>query len=569
MPQLRKFHVLALSGLLGGCYSGLDGRADGSASVGEGSADDDAASADDDDGADDAADDGVSEEFEPAPVRLRLLLSRQYAHAVRDLLGEEAMAVAVAPPDVAINGFEAVGAATLALTDADIDIYEESGRNVADAAVLDDAIIGRYHTCVPSGASDEACLGEFIGNFGRMAFRRPLTDEERTNYTTVALAAATDLGDFDAGVANAIATMLQSPNFLYQVEIGEPTDTPGIRRLTQHELATRLSFFLVDSTPDEELLDLADASMLEDAEGIREAALALLARTEARQALADFTSEVWRLRELETIPKDPTVFPAFNLDLADSMHKETLALVGHVAWEEDGDYRDVFDADYTFVDARLAAHYGLPNPEQYGETFAQVTLPPEQLRGGIMGHAGLLSLLAHVSSTSPTYRGKFIRQQLLCQTIPAPPDNVDTTLPPAAEYETMRERLEVHMTDDACAGCHLLMDPLGLGLENYDGLGVFRTAEPSGAVIDANSDLDGQPFAGARELGTAVKEHVDAPVCLVRNLFRHSTGHIETFGEKVELEEIDAAFADSGYRMQEALVTMVTSPAFRLVGDPE
>lgn len=569
--HMRTFHVLALSGLLGsvGCYSGLDGRADGSASVGEGSADDAPTGGSVDDAGDGgSADDGVSEEFEPAPVRLRILLSRQYAHAIRDLLGEEASLVAVAPPDVAINGFDAVGAGQLSLTDADVDVYESSARAVAEVAIQDDSIIGSYHACVPAGASDEPCLREFIGNFGRLAVRRSLTSEELDNYTSVALAAATDIGDFDAGVMNAIATVLQSPNFLYQVEIGEPSETPGIRRLTQHELATRMSFFLVDTTPDADLLDLADATMLDDAAGIREAALALLARTEARQALADFTSEVWRLRELEVLPKDPAVFPTYTPELAASMQKETLALIGNVAWEEDGDYRDVFDASYTYVNAELAALYGLPNPDQYGQTFAQVTLPPEQKRGGIMGHAGLLSLLAHVSSTSPTFRGKFIRQQLLCTTIPAPPNDVDTNLPDVGEYETMRERLEAHMSDPACSGCHQLMDPLGLGLENYDGIGRFRTAEPSGAVIDASSELDGQPFAGAQELGVRLKAHAGAPPCLVRNLFRHAAGHIETPGESVEIEELDVAFADSGYRMQELLVELVASPAFRLVGDP-
>jgi len=565
--QQRKFQALALSTLLGGCYSGVDGRADGSGDADATADDVGEAGTADDDGAD-GADDGVSEEFEPAPVRLRLLLSRQYVHAIRDLLGEDASAVAITPPDVAINGFEAVGAAQLALTDADIDIFEESGRAVAEVAIQDDTIIGRYHTCVPTGAGDDACLREFIGNFGRLAFRRPLSTEELDNYANVALAAATDLGDFDAGVTNAIATMLQSPNFLYQVEIGEPTDTPGIRRLTQHELATRMSFFLVDTTPDAELLDLADATMLDDAAGIREAALALLARTEARQALADFTSEVWRLRELATVPKDPTVYPDFTPELAEAMRKETLALIGQVAWEEDGDFRDVFDASYTFVNADLAALYGLPNPEQYGDTFAQVTLPPEQQRGGILGHAGLLSLLAHISSTSPTYRGKFIRQQLLCQTIPAPPNDVETTLPPAGEYQTMRERLEQHMEDPSCSGCHMLMDPLGLGLENYDGIGRYRTEE-NGAVIDPSSELDGQAFAGAQQLGALLKGNAAAPTCLVRNLFRHATGHIEIAGESVELEELDVAFADSGYRLQEVLVELVASPAFRLVGDQE
>ncbi len=576
--------------MLGGCYSGLDTQG-GAASLGEAGADapegdgfDDGGYGTADDGVDEGTsgdgtaddevaegngtDDGAAEDFEPAPVQLRILLSRHYVNAVRDLLGEEAALVAQAPPDVPISGFDAVGAATVALSDTHIDIFESSARAVAEVAIQDDAIIGRYHTCIPTGATDEACLREFIGNFGRLAFRRSLTQPELDDHTNAALSAMTDAGDFDVGVMNAIATALQSPNFLYQVEIGEPTDTLGIRRLTQNELATRLSFFLVGTTPDAELLDLADAAMLENDAGVQDAALALLARTEARHALADFVTELWRLRKLNALPKDTAVYPGFTQQLADAMGKETLALVEQVAWAEDGDFRDVFDAPYTFVNSQLAALYQLPNPEQYGDTFVQVTLPPEQQRGGIMGHASLLSVLAHPATTSPTRRGLFVRQQLLCQEIPAPPDDVDTAPPIPGESQTMRERLEQHATDPACAGCHNFMDPIGLGLEYYDAVGQFRLAEPNGAVIDANSELDGQPFAGAQELGVALKGHGAAPPCLVRNLFRHATGHVEVPSEGVELTKLDTAFVDSGYRLQELLVELVASPAFRLVGDP-
>jgi hypothetical protein len=553
-----------LSGVfMAGCYTGLDGSARGDAAD---DGDDGGSAGDDDDGG--GVDDGVSAEFEPAPARLRLLLSRQYRHAVRDLLGEDAGLAATPPPDVSINGFDAVGAGQLALTDAHVDAYETSARAIADVAILDDAILGRYHDCVPTGPSDEACLTEFVTRFGRLAFRRSLDAEETATYVAVALGAAEDLGDFDAGLTSAIATLLQSPNFLYQVEIGEPTDLEGVRRLTPSELATRMAFFLLDSTPDAELLDLAEAGMLDDAEGIRDAAADLLARSDARQALADFTAEVWRLRELATVPKDPAVYPAFGTALAQAMQEETLALVAHVSWDAPSDFRDVFDAPYTFVDAQLAAHYGLPQPEQYGESFTQTVLPPEQLRGGMFGHAGLLSLLAHISSTSPTYRGKFVREKLLCQVIPAPPNDVDTTLPPPGEYTTMRERLEQHMEDPSCSGCHLLMDPVGLGLENYDGIGQFRTME-NGATIDASAELDGEAFAGAAELGALLKEHPNVPSCLVRNLFRHATGHIEGPGEADEIEEIVVAFAEGDYRMQGLLVELVASPAFRLVGNPE
>ncbi|MBX7077969.1 MAG: DUF1592 domain-containing protein [Nannocystaceae bacterium] len=543
-----------------GCYTGLDGRASGEGPGGGSSADGGSSTA----GGEDGGDDGVGADFEPAPVRLRLLLARQYRHSVRDLLGAAAQAAATPPVDAAINGFDSVAAAQLALTDAKVEAYEASARAVADAA--DATLLAAHHSCVPSGPADDACMREFISGFGRLAFRRDVSPDELDDYAAVATAAASDFDDFEYGKRTVVATMLQSPNFLYMVEIGEPGDTPGIRRLTGLELATRLSFFLRDTTPDAALLDLAEAGGLDDAAGVREAATAMLESTEARESLADFASEVYRLRELATVPKDPTVYPSFTPALAASMAKETLAVLGDIVWERDGDVRELFDADFTYVDAQLAAHYGLPDPAQYGESFTRVTLPAEQLRGGLLGHAGMLSLLGHVTSTSPTYRGKFVRQQLLCQAIPAPPNNVDTQLPQGEQWQTMRERLEAHMSEPSCAGCHKMMDPIGLGLENYDGVGLFRTTE-NGATIDANADLDGVAFAGARTLGTAIREHTDSAPCLMRNLFRHATGHIEVDGEQGELDEIAAAFADDGYRMKTLMVELVASPAFRMVGD--
>ncbi|MBP7285466.1 MAG: DUF1592 domain-containing protein [Nannocystaceae bacterium] len=555
----------AILTLLAGCYSGLDGRASGddaaSAGTGEGGSATEATAGDSGGG-----DDGVAVDFEPPPVRLRLLLARQYTHAIRDLLGDAAAAAATPPTDAAINGFDAVAASQLALTDAKVQAYEASARTVSELA--DAGKLAGHHTCVATGPADEACLREFVASFGRLAFRRTLTAVEIDDYTAAGLAAAAVYDDFEYGKRDVVATMLQSPNFLYQVEVGEPADTGGMRRLTSLELATRLSFYLRDTTPDAELLDLAEADGLADAAAVREVAAAMLETEEAHQALSDFASEVYRLRELPTTPKDPTVFPAFTPSLAAAMASETLAVLGEIVWTQDGDVRDLFDTDYTFVNAELAALYQLPNPEQYGEGFTKVTLPPEQLRGGLLGQAGMLSLLGHVTTTSPTYRGKFVRQQLLCQTIPAPPVNVDTQLPEGAEWRTMREKLEAHMSDPGCAGCHKMMDPIGLGLENYDGIGQFRTTE-NGATIDASADLDGTTFAGAKQLGAALKQHPDLPPCLMHNLFRHATGHIEVPGEASELDELVVAFEDGGYNLKSLMVEMVASPAFRMVGDAE
>ena len=243
------------------------------------------------------------------------------------------------------------------------------------------------------------------------------------------------------------------------------------------------------------------------------------------------------------------------------MREETRRFIQHVAFEG-GDFSELFDADYTFVNDVLAAHYGIAGT--FGPEFVQVPLPPEQKRGGVLGHASVLSVLANVSSTSPTHRGKFVRETLLCSTIPAPPPGVSTDLPVGDGTETLRERLEVHMTDPSCAGCHVLMDPIGFALESYDGVGAFRTTDNAKPVDDA-SELDGVAIAGAAQLGSALADNESSHACLIRNLYRHATGHIETGSELDILEGVTAAYVDSGYDLSTALVDIVASPAFRVV----
>lgn len=518
-----------------------------------------------DDGAD--ADDEIPAELMPAPATLRLLLQRQYVGAVRDLLGDEAAAAASPPDNHAINGFDAVGAAQLALGDAEIDAYEQSARAVV-AAAASAGTLTQWLACDPGGSGDEACLRQLAGSFGRRAFRRPLEPESLERHVAVGMAAAAEFG-FDRGVQEVVASMLQSPYFLYQVEIGEPDpEDPSRRRLTPYELATRMSFFLVDTGPDAELLDEAEAGLLADAEGIRAAAWRLLERPQARQTLGALWDEAWRLRDLSGLPKDTGTFPQWSPALADSMRSETLALVEDIVWERDEDFREVFTADYTFVDARLGFHYGLPEAAELGDAPTRVILGGHDGRGGLFGHAAFLSLLGHVSSTSPTLRGKFVLENILCRTVPPPPPGVVTDLPVAEDDATMRDRLEAHMEDPSCAGCHSLMDPVGFGLENYDGIGRYRTTD-NGSPIDARAELDGEPFEGAAQLGGLVAQDPGAASCLVRSVYRHATGHIETEGEAVAIEAIEEAFVQSGHRMQDLLVEIVASPAFRVVATPQ
>ena len=565
--------ALALA-LASGCYSGADVTQDSNTAAtaaSEATVGDDSGAPTTSAGEDTGNDTSDPAEFDPAPVRLRLLLARHYQNAIRDLLGAPAAAVAAPPVDTAINGFEAIAAAQVALTDSAVDLYEKSARAVATEAMKDPVRIAGLLGCQPTGPDDAACHRSFVTTFGRLIWRRPLTSEEIDRYTAVAQDGALQLGDFNAGVEAAIFTFLQSPYFLYQVEVGEPDPVdPEERGLTSIEMATRLSFFLLDTTPTAELLTIAENGGLDSPEAVRAVAEVMVEAPGARLALGNFYAEVLRLRTIESLAKDPATFPTFSPDLATAMRQETLALIDDIAFTADADFRDFLDAPYTFANGPLAFHYGLiPDPAQLGDTWQRFDLPVDGKRGGILGQAAFLASYAHVSSSSPTLRGKFVREILMCQGMPAPPPDVVTELPEGAEYKTMRERLQQHMTDPACSGCHKLMDPIGLGLENFDGVGAFRLIE-NGVMLDTSETIEGLgDFDGARQLGALLRDSPEVTRCLVRNLFRHATGHLELATEKSALVAIDDGFAAAGYRMKDLLVDLVSSPAFLHVGTPE
>lgn len=508
---------------------------------------------------------GVDASFDPPAASLRRLLGRQYVNSIRDLLGDGAAIAADPPADSSLNGFDAIGSAQLAVNDAAVQQYEVSARGVAAAAIADQPRIDALLGCVPAGPTDAACHARLVENLGRLAWRRPLDQAEIDRYVSVAQGASAELGDFYAGAEYAIATLLQSPNFLYQVEIGEPDPgAGGLRRLTGFEIASRMSFFLLDSTPSAALLDAAAAGDLDDADGVRTAARLLLEKPEARVALGDYYSEVFKLRELDGLVKDGDVFPQFSPVLAQAMREETLRLIEDLVWEREADFLEILDAPYAFVNADLATLYGVDAPADGG--FARVDLPEGEGRGGLLGQAAFLSVFAHATTTSPTLRGRFVRETILCQSIPAPPNNVVTDLPPDTEAKTMREKLAAHQVDPSCAGCHVLMDPIGFALENFDGIGAYRTTE-NGATIDPASGIEGiGEFASPVELGALLREQPEVAACVVRNIFRASTGHVETEGEEIAIEGLVQEFRSSGHRLQDLLVELVASDAFRIVG---
>jgi hypothetical protein len=438
-----------------------------------------------------------------------------------------------------------------------VEQFETAALDIAKQAMANTPARSALVGCVPAATTDDACTRGFVERIGRRAWRRPLVEDEITQLAGIAKNAQTALNDFFGGLQYALAGILESPHFLYRVELGAPDPTEAsLLAFDDHELATRLSYFLWNTTPDDQLLDAADQRALSQG-GLVGEARRLLASDRTASAMQTFFAEFYRLGELDTLPQLPSLYPALSPTLGASMRGETLRFLNDVAFVRQGDFRDVFDSPSTFVNAELAKLYGVPAPA--GSDFGPVTLPASGLRAGILGQGSFLASASQPNRGSPTRRGKFIREMLLCQSIPEPPPDVAPF--PDAAPGTARDKLTSHRSSPSCAACHEVMDPIGLALENFDGIGAFRTTDTN-LPIDASGELDGVPFAGPRELAGALKNHPDSPTCVARNIYRHAVAHIEGSGEEVAIVALAKAFRESGFRFPALLEGMVRSPGF-------
>lgn len=506
-------------------------------------------------------------DFVPAPAGLRRLTVPQYMNAVRDLFGDAVMAsldpevVAVLP----LSGFASIGASLLSLSRPAVEHFETVALDLGKKALANQAERAAFVGCAPAGVTDDNCTRSFLKKFGRRAWRRTLTDDEVAPYVAAVNTIQKGTNDFHRGLEYGIAGILQSPNFLYRVELGSADPMKPSRVIfSDFELATRLSFFLWNTTPDDQLLDAAEMQQLTKGTGFATHSKRLLESPRTVAAMQEFFSEYYRLSELDRLPADVALYPLKTATIGASMREETIRFLTDIALTRNADYRDIFDSRSTFVNADLAKIYGLPAP---ASPFAAVTLPEAGLRRGYLGQGSFLALNAHTNVTSATLRGKFIMEMLLCQDIPPPPDNI----PPLPEDNTatgprtMRQKLEVHRANEPCKTCHAAMDPMGLAFENFDAIGAFRTMD-AGQTIDASGEIEvaGKkvPFAGPRELAAALRGSPDVAACVAKNLYRYALGHVDTPGEAPAIDVLSKGFTDGGFKFRGLMDGVVKSSGF-------
>lgn len=497
--------------------------------------------------------------IEPGRSPIRRLTRAEFNNVVRDLLSDTtAPARSFAPEEESLgfdNNADALGMSGLLAEQ----IMEASEKLAAVAVTELDAIAP---ACDPLKEGESACARKFITTWGKRAWRRALSEEEITELLALFEKGKAD-GGYKPGIELVIQRMIQSPYFMYRVEEGDPaTLKDGAVRLTGYEQASRLSFFLWNSTPDDALMGDAESGKLETAEGVAEVARRMLKDPRAKQSVANFHAQWLELGKLETAPKDATLFPDFDLAMRASLRKETETFVDAVFWNN-GSFDEFLLAPYTYMDSNVAGIYGMPAPS--GSGFVKVALDPSQ-RSGILTQPSILALHAKSNQSSPVHRGKFVRERLFCMQLPPPPNDIVIEPPDPDPSASTRERFKEHSTNPACTGCHRMMDPLGFGFEHYDAVGKWRTKDGS-FDVDARgeihaTDSDGT-FTGAIELGKRLAQSKQVKACIVTQWFRYTYGRGETESDSCAMKHLNESFAKAKYDLRELMIALTQTDAFR------
>jgi hypothetical protein len=506
--------------------------------------------------------------FAPAPATVHRLTQIQLGNSYRALFGDVKVPEDL-PADDQLYGFTSIAAAARSIAPLEAEKYETAAYAVIDQLWASRALRAEFVGCTPSTVEDP-CVTTFLEDFVSRAWRRPVGDDEVKTLQELGARIAEDLGDRQAGdpwrgISFVLGAVLQSPHFLFRIDIGVADPDTGLMRYTGWEMASRLSFLLANAPPDDELRRAAREGELDGIDGIRAQAERLVEAMPARTALVGFFREFMGIGRLDIMTKDQGAFPMFTATLGPAMRIEIERMFEDVVFEQQGDFRQLFTSRDTFVNEELANLYGLE--VNTGASHAAATFPDDGRRAGLLTTAGFLAMNAHQTATSPTNRGRFVRVNLLCEEIPPPPPGVDTSIPepePGVE-QTMRERLEEHRENPQCQSCHESMDPIGFALEHYDALGRWRDLD-NGLPIDAATSVDGQPVDGGVELGALVASLPEVGACIAKRFYRHANGRLEVRGDDTALEALVEDFVAGDYDFKRLVIDLVVNDGFRYAG---
>ncbi|MFN3201460.1 MAG: DUF1592 domain-containing protein [Bradymonadia bacterium] len=509
--------------------------------------------------------------MDPGPALIRRLTRQEYNNSVRDLFGFDSMSIADEfLPEEEMLGFNNQ-AASLQVSPVHVEEYMNASEAIARRAVSE-----RYLDLVgvaPADLTGEA-LDAFILDFGMKVWRRPLEMAEQVALRGLADQAEGLMPDQvwgEAAVEVVLRAMLQSPNFLFRIEVGEPmAERPGVAALNAYEIATRLSYLIWQSTPDDALLEAAGSGRLVTPEEIQAQTRRMLEDDRARSAMMDFFDQWLRVGHLEEVDPDPNYVENFDPEIVPLFEQETHRFLEALVWGEGThDLRQLFTAPFTFVNATLAEHYGLDHLIEegaVGEEFTRVALDGETRRG-VLTQASVLSVTSKPNMTNPIERGLYVRSQILCHVLPSPPADLAVVAPEPDLSRPTREIFAQHSNDNACIGCHSLIDPVGFAFEHYDPVGRWRDFErefpvDASGALTATDDANGE-FYGVVEMSDLLGESEQVQRCISTQVFRFAFGRGETAADDCTLDDAYDHYAESGYDFLALVEHLTMSEAFR------
>ena len=496
----------------------------------------------------------------PGQSVFRRLTRSEYNNTIRDLLGDDSSPAKNFPADQdsARSGFLAGGSVAAA----DASHLLEATEAIATNAMKRLTDLLPCKALPTAAAEQDKCAQDFITQFGKRAFRRPLSSAETSGLNDFYSAQKTGGQDFPNAIRLVISSMLLSPQFLYRWEVTPETAIRegNLVRYNSYETASRLSYLFWASMPDDTAFGLADQHKLDTPDQIEAEARRLLKDPRAKAAIADFFTQWLGITELRTIPKDPKAYPGYTPELADSMVAETAAFAANAILDGDGKLSTVFTSSKSFIDANLAKLYGVNGVTATAPTATDLN-PAE--RAGILTHASFLAGHASPEESNPPRRGKVMADRVVCVEIPLPPDNVPDPKPPAPNL-SVRERFEEHDKNPCASACHNVLDPLGFAFENYNGIGGFQAMD-GGKPVNAKGviKLDGQdkPFKDAVELGRVLAASKQVADCLNRQFLRFALRRKETVGDDTSLAGALDTFAKDN-SLREIFVALTKTRSF-------
>jgi hypothetical protein len=496
---------------------------------------------------------------------MRRLNADQYHNTVQDLLGLGELATpATLPPDESISNERFISNTERPVQGSDADRYADVAQAIATKAVMNlPALLG----CDATGANEATCVGSFIEKFGKRVYRRPLTATEIGRARTLFTAGRANGGDLANGVRLVLQGMLQSGSFLYLVEPAPANAAGKVVVVDPFAMASRLSYFLLNSTPDNTLLDAAEANQLTTPEQVASQAQRLMGTPRFRDMVANFHTQWLELSDLTSADKDATLFPAWSEPLRAAMLEEPRQFVQWVMTQGDGKADTLLSAPFSVLSGPLYDLYGVTRPAGVAaDAWTKVDLDPKQ-RAGLLTQAGLMASLAKEDRTSFIRRGKLVREGMLCTPLADPPPGVDASesaIPPTADA---RERARLHRDKPECAACHALFDPLGFAFENYDAIGRYRTID-NGKPVDASTEITGTStldgkVTNAIDMAGKLAASEEAKTCVARMWMRYALGREETADDNGSLTQAVNGFKSGGWKVTELLAALARSDSFR------